>query len=473
MCINFSLYTKRTNLKNIMKIKTILLTIAKIYQLLEKFNLEDRLQLDYILDNNYPEFVSRLQNLSDTAKIALCATNGKKTTTNILNQILENNSKTYFSNVTKEAYTYPILTSIILELAKNKDFDIENDKKNYYTMAMDEFELAGYFNSMRFDYLLLSNLFIDQKDFSCLEDKKKKIQNAIMLNSKLNLIINADEPMFFQIDEIKNDALLTKKRNKFYYGFNDIEFVGSTDSVIQKNDLMKCPNCGCSLDYRKRFYSHIGQYDCECGFKRPKLNLSANAKIFNDYSLLEVFYEDNKMVFKVPLGGIYNAYNALGAIAVAICLNINRKTIFESFEKLEPLRARDEILTYKNKKIKIKTIKNPTSLSESIRELHGAKNIKVVFCLADTILDGVDTSWIWDSNFEALRGFENKIYITSSRFDDMALRLKYAQVNPCLMVMDSNIKSAIDCCYYELEKNETMLILTTPSEIDKIYDIVG
>ena len=52
MCINFSLYTKRTNLKNIMKIKTILLTIAKIYQLLEKFNLEDRLQLDYILDNN-------------------------------------------------------------------------------------------------------------------------------------------------------------------------------------------------------------------------------------------------------------------------------------------------------------------------------------------------------------------------------------------------------------------------------------
>ena len=54
----------------------------------------------------------------------------------------------------------------------------------------------------------------------------------------------------------------------------------------------------------------------------------------------------------------------------------------------------------------------------------------------------------------------------------MALRLKYAQVNPCLMVMDPNIKSAIDCCYYELEKNETMLILATPSDIDRIYEII-
>ena len=109
-------------------------------------------------------------------------------------------------------------------------------------------------------------------------------------------------------------------------------------------------------------------------------------------------------------------------------------------------------------------------LSCCLRELYGVKNRKVVFCLNDNICDGVDTSWIWDSNLKSLAGFENKIYVSANRFDDMALRLKYANVNPSLIVMEGSIKNAIQCCYWELEKNETMLILTTPSLVDFIYE---
>ena len=79
-------------------------------------------------------------------------------------------------------------------------------------MAINEYELSAYFNSMKFDYLLLHNLFIDHREYSTLEEKKRKIQDAIMLNSKLNLVINADDPLFYDIDEIKNDTILNKKR---------------------------------------------------------------------------------------------------------------------------------------------------------------------------------------------------------------------------------------------------------------------
>ena len=54
------------------------------------------------------------------------------------------------------------------------------------------------------------------------------------------LIINADEPMFNKIDEIKNDTILNKKRNKFYYGFEEIEIASSNIPLEQKNDLIKC-----------------------------------------------------------------------------------------------------------------------------------------------------------------------------------------------------------------------------------------
>lgn len=443
---------------------------GRLYNLLEKVHLEDYFALDNIIDSHYPQIASKLQTYARHEKIAICSTNGKKTITHLFNQILRANEKTFISNITQDAKKYPVLTSIVMDLSRGLDVFGQNHQKDYYTMALDENELASHFNTIKFDSLLLNNLFVDQKDFCSLEEKRAKIQEAIVLNSKLNLIVNADEPMFFEIDEIKNDAILNKKRTKFYYGFDDIEFCDANFDLAQKNDMLKCPNCGCSLDYKKRFYSHLGQYDCECGFKRPKLDISATAKIFNDYSFLTVYYKDNKYVFKLPYGGVYNAYNALATIALAFYLNIERKVITSVFENYQSLKARDEIFEYKNKNIKVKVIKNPVSLSESVRELYGNKTTKVVFCLNDAHCDGVDTSWIWDANLNSLQGFENKVYVTSNRFDDMALRLKYAGVNPCLMIMDGVIKNALQCCFWELEQNETLLVLTTSSMVDEVYN---
>lgn len=447
---------------------------SKIYSFLEKFNFENSFEIDNLIDKNFPEVLSRLQTYSKTAKIAICSTNGKKTTTNMFNQILEKNNNTFITNINYMAKKYPVFASIILDLGKNPDFNLETDKKDYYSMALDEFEIAPYFNTMKFDYLLLNNLFVDQKNPTSLEEKRKKIQEALILNSKVNLIVNADEPMFYQIDEIKNDISLNKKRNKFYFGFESIEFLGSDDEIIQKNDLLRCPNCSCKLEYKKRFYSHIGQYDCACGFNRPSLDISAKAAIFPNYTFLDVFYEDNKFSFKLPFSGVYNAYNALGAIALALKLGIDRKTITSAFDSYKPIKARDEIVKYKNKQVKVKVIKNPTSLSEAVKELYAQKNAKVVFALNDNFQkDGMDTSWIWDSNLKSLQGFENKIYVCDNRMDDMALRLKYANVNPCLIVMDADIKTSIECCYYDLEENDSMLILATPSSVDSIYKILS
>lgn len=456
-----------------MDFKTAIIWLGRFYRLLEKIKLEDKFQLDAFIDSNYPWVVSKLQSYVNKEKIALCATNGKKTTLDLINQIFIKDNKTFITNVSKNSKIYPVLTSIILDLSKTFGVFNNDIKKDYYLMAMDCFELPLYFNAMRFDYLLLHNLFLDQKNCYSLYEKRKKIQEAIVLNSKLNLIINADDPVFYEIDEIKNDTVFNKKRNKIFYGFNNVEYAYGNEEFTQKNDIIRCPKCSCVLDYKKRFYSHLGQYDCECGFKRPKLDIAADVKVFDDYSFLNVYYKDNRYVFKLPLGGLYNAYNALGAISLALVAGIDRKTIAKAFEDYKPLKARDEIIKYENKKIKIKTIVNPTSLSEAIRELYGVKNKKIVFCLSDDVIDGVDTSWIWDANLAALKGFENKIYITSNRFDDMALRLKYAGINPCFLVMDGLIKSAVKTCLYELEQKEEMIIFTTPSNIDEIYSVLN
>ena len=174
----------------------------------------------------------------------------------------------------------------------------------------------------------------------------------------------------------------------------------------------------------------------------------------------------------MPFGGLYNAYNALGAISMALELKISRKTISLACENYTPIKARDELVNIKGKNIKIKIAKNPVSLSEDLRELYYTKNYKLVFCLADSLSDGIDTSWIWDANFTSLYGFENKIYVTGNRLDDMALRLKYADINPTLIIMDQSINHAIECCFWDLEQGENMLIITTPSLVNDVNNAI-
>lgn len=439
---------------------------GKIYDFLKKFNLQGYFNVDTIIDNYYPQILSRLQNYSNLAKIAICSTNGKKTIASILNNIILQNNQTVISNVDKNSDIKPVLTSIILELSKYEE------KRDFYTMAFDEFELETYFNSMKFNYLLLNNIFYDHKDFlSCL-DKKKAIQNAIVLNSKLNLVVNADDAYLYRIDEIKNDTILNKKRKKILYGFNNIEFYNDAHDLGQRNDMLKCPNCGCDLSFDKHFYSHLGHYNCECGFKRPKPDVEADAVIFPNYLFLTVYYKGEKYAFKMPFGGLYNAYNALCAIATALELDIARKVISLACENYIPIKHRDEVISVQNKNIKIKIAKNAVSLSENLRELYYTKNYKVVFCLNDSPEDGIDTSWIWDSNFNSLYGFENKIFVSGNRFDDMALRLKYAHVNPSLIVMDQSISHAIECCYWDLEEGENMLVIASPSMVKDVENAV-
>ena len=452
-----------------MNFKTAVILQGKIYKFLEKLGLEKNFSLDSFIDCNMPDVLSRLQTYSKNSKIAITGTNGKKTVSDLINCILSEFEKSAITNVSKNGKKYPVLTSIILDLARTFEVFGGDFEKDYYVMAMDELELSGYFNSMKFDYLLLNNLFCDQRDYCSLEEKREKIRDALILNSKTNLIINADEPMFYKIDEFKSETVLNKKRNKFYFGFEKIEFGDTSQKYIQYNDILRCPVCGCKLDYKKRFYSHLGQYDCECGFKRPKLDLSANAKVFYDYTFLDVFYNENKYVFKLPFGGVYNAYNALAAIALALNLGVERKIITSAFENYISIKARDEIVKYKEKKVKVKIIKNAVSLSEAARELYANKNSKVIFCLSDDIQDGLDTSWIWGANLESVRNFENKIYVCSNRFDDMALRLKYAGVNPCLIIMDNSIKNTLKSCYWEAEEDENIVVFCTPSVVDEVY----
>lgn len=198
-----------------MNFATVTRIIEKIYSFLEKFELQNIVDLDNLLDNNYPEFACRLPAYIENEKIIFSSTNGKRTSLDLFNQVLKTDGKSFITNLSKTAAIRPVLTSIILNIAKEANFA----KSNYLTAACLDSELTRSFNLLNFDYLVLNNLFSSPTDTSALHEKRKKIKDAIILNSKLNLVINADEVMFFEIDNIKNGTIKGKKRKQVLFWF--------------------------------------------------------------------------------------------------------------------------------------------------------------------------------------------------------------------------------------------------------------
>jgi UDP-N-acetylmuramyl tripeptide synthase len=134
-------------------------------------------------------------------------------------------------------------------------------------------------------------------------------------------------------------------------------------------------------------------------------------------------------LLEVPLGGLYNAYNALAAAAGASCLGIS-SDLFQAavrattgaFGRLEPVRigAKQAVLLL---------VKNPSGFTEALRLMMSAgRQARLIFGLNDNEPDGRDVSWIWDVDFEQCRERISYLAVSGTRANDLALRLKYAGI---------------------------------------------
>jgi hypothetical protein len=54
----------------------------------------------------------------------------------------------------------------------------------------------------------------------------------------------------------------------------------------------------------------------------------------------------------------------------------------------------------------------------------------MLFFLNDGLADGRDISWIWDADFDVLAGRAARVVCSGTRAEELALRLKYAGVDP-------------------------------------------
>ncbi|MCL5113857.1 MAG: Mur ligase family protein [Patescibacteria group bacterium] len=400
---------------------------------------------------------------SNIKTILIAGTNGKTTTSKLLQTILENSGKKVFRNESGANLLNGIASSLIANSSLSK---INYD---YAIFEIDENSLPLVLENITPHFVILLNLFRDQLDrYGEVDSIVRKWKESISkLPKETTLILNADDPQIAYLGQKINAAT-------FYFGLSDKKLnIGKLQHAV---DSIYCPNCGKKLDFKSVYFSHLGEWSClSCELKRPNIDLSKTSSY--------------------PLSGIYNMYNTHASSLASLKIGVSESVIDSSLKNFSPAFGRQEKLSIDGKFVQIFLSKNPTSLNESLRTVRdleepacnasvsvaGGKNI--LLALNNRIPDGRDVSWIWDVDFEDFL-IDGNITVTGDRAYDMTLRIKYAIKNSELKIKNSlkisnlkfkiedDLKKAISLALEQTKETETLYILPTYSAMLEVRKIL-
>jgi len=414
-----------------------------------------------------PRVFSDLVNQTRNEIINVTGTNGKTTTSNFLATILKTAGRKVAHNTKGANMLNGVITTMVESANNFAKIDIDN-----CVLESDEAFLQIFADYFCADYLLVTNLFRDQLDrYGELDATAKMIKKAIdkfkfqsyekahhLVNPPVfTTVLNADDPTIQCLAD----------ENTIFFGFEDITY--EVEHNQAQPEQISC-KCGENLKYEKLYYGHIGHYSCSCGVKRPQTYLEATAKIFIGYSVLNLRNRITNEEFsvKVNVPGVYNAYNALGAITLATKMGISSDIIEKSFSLYQTVFGRAEMKVVKGKKVIVQLIKNPVGAGEALQTVMDDKDAKILMVINDNYADGRDISWLWDVNFEGLSSHQNKIIVSGMRYADMAVRLKYAGLAEESIILEKDMKKAINKALNNTKENEKLYILPTYTALLKM-----
>jgi UDP-N-acetylmuramyl tripeptide synthase len=392
-----------------------------------------------------PEAIGALASRMKRGSVLVSATNGKTTTAAMAASIFDAAGVPLVHNQAGANMAGGIASAL---LAASRPHGAIAGELGLF--EVDEMWLASVAKQIEPRVILLGNLFRDQLDrYGELDTIAERWEQAL-LDGRSTLVLNADDPLIADLGREHAGVL--------YFGLDDdsLTLAGMAHAV----DAKHCRRCGAPYAFDAVYLGHLGRYHCpSCGQQRP-----APAVTATEVKLEGV--RSARFTLNTPAGqadvalalpGLYNVYNALAAAALATALEIPLQSIVDGLTSTRAAFGRAETVTLNlngrpsaggagagSRQLRILLVKNPAGANEVLRTLAlepGEHDLLAV--LNDNIADGRDVSWIWDADFELLAGRIRRVTCSGTRAPEMALRLKYAGVEPSRIQVQPDLGSAL------------------------------
>lgn len=156
-----------------------------------------------------------------------------------------------------------------------------------------------------------------------------------------------------------------------------------------------CPNCG------------LAQHDADYRVQGPDIRLPDGLVVHP----------------RLAVPGSFNVANAAMALAAVAEFGVDTQTALLGFAKVKAPAGRFSTAAIGEGTYRLILSKNPAGWAESL-PLIGTPSC--VLAIDSVAADGKDVSWLWDVDFEQLRG--RHVVASGPRAYDLAVRLSYAEV---------------------------------------------
>ena len=352
-----------------------------------------------------PRFLTHA--LADLSRgvVVVTGTNGKTTTTKMLVAILREHGLTVFTNPTGSNFTRGVISSMLgeVKLSGRLTSDIA-------VLELDEAHALKFAAEVRPTYSLLLNVARDQLDRFAEIDHTARLLSELAEKTTAGVVLNRNDSFVSRIAERVRDGVRVT-----YFGVDPS--IADRLPELQEADV--------------RF---------EDDFMPPQPTMADGLLKPHDEGSFEVRFGSSDRVGPLVLKqrGLAAMINATAAASAAKALLGNEfrdSAAVVALERVEPPFGRGEVIDADGHPLELVLVKNPAGFTVAL-STYGNTPVTTLVAINDNYADGCDVSWLYDVNFESLRG--RGVALTSGvRAYDMALRLQYddvavAQVEPDL-----------------------------------------
>jgi UDP-N-acetylmuramyl tripeptide synthase len=413
-----------------------------------------------------PDVLRKLSRDLKFGALVITGTNGKTTTARLVSWLLEGAGHRVVSNRAGANLIFGATTAALESADPSGRL-----RADWGVFEIDEASLPMAIDEIQPKAAIVLNLFRDQLDrYGELESIAKKIESALeKLPKGSRALLNADDPRVAEIGLNLPEAPL-------WFGLDDTSV--AQHELPHAADARTCPRCGTSLIFDAVYVGHDGVYRCPNGdFARPKPDVTATGIKLDGFENLALTVsvargdEDKGATethavkglgprLELPLGGLYNCYNVLAAYVAGITIGLDPKYVAERLRGFKAVFGRQERLEFRGRHLNLVLSKNPAGFNETLRTaVDLAKGNSFLIGLNDRKADGTDVSWIWDVDFERLRGKAHAVVPGGSRAHELAVRFKYAGVEATPPETDPG--RALDALVKLTPEGETAHLLCT------------
>lgn len=391
--------------------------------------------------------------------IAVTGSNGKTSTVEMIAHVLKSNGLKVAYNKEGSNQIEGVVTFLIG--ASTMGGKVKSD---VILLEADERYSRRIFKYFRPKYFVINNLYRDQMTRNGHpEFIKSVIGDAIY--DEMTLILNADDPLVSSFGEGREGTV--------WFGAGKLPSDTKDHEGIY-DDGKYCPICKQPMVYEYYHYNHIGKFRCTgCGFARHDTDhtLTSTQEDGGKASITI----DGKYNIPVFFTGIYHCYNILAAFTASTVAGIAPDKAAEALGGyiLKSGRISDFTLGKTQGRLLLSKHENSVSYDRSIDVVVKDKRKKSVMFIVDAISRKYytsDSSWLWDIDFEKLKGADiDEVILAGQYCDDLAVRFDLAGIDQSKIKVFETVQEAADHCR---DKDPFLYVITCFSDKEKILSIV-